>query len=280
MKYLLLTFMLIYATSALGQNIPTSLEKPTYSYTFGVVPQQSAYKLAQMWTPVLQHISAQTGIALKFVTAKDIPSFEEALAQGHYDIAYMNPYHYTVFHDKSGYVPLVRDVKKPLQGIIVTRRDSQINDISQLHGLTLAFPAPTAFAASIIPRAELNHAGVSITPRYVHSHDSVYLSVIKGLFTAGGGIMRSLEHLPAEQRAELKVLWRSQQYTGHAIAAHSDVPDAHRQHLIRAFSQLDETEQGRTLLEQLNFNQLQAAANEDWDDVRALGIHSLSRPHY
>ncbi|NVK55582.1 MAG: phosphate/phosphite/phosphonate ABC transporter substrate-binding protein [Alteromonadaceae bacterium] len=280
MKYLLFTFIVIFSASAVSQQAPAITKAPTQYYTFGVVPQQSAFKLAEMWTPVLQYVSAQTGIVLKFVTAKDIPSFEEALAQGQYDIAYMNPYHYTVFHEKSGYNPLVRDVKKPLQGIIVTRRDSQITDLSQLHGLTLAFPAPAAFAASIVPRAELSRAGISITPRYVHSHDSVYLNVIKGLFMAGGGIMRSLEHLPPEQRAKLKVLWQSQEYTGHAIAAKNDVPQPHKEQLINAFAQLGKTEQGRLLLEKLNFRELQAATNEDWDDVRSLGIHSLSRPDY
>lgn len=62
-------------------------------YSFGVVPQQSATKLAQSWIPLLQELQQLTGVLLRFSTAPDIPTFEKRLAQGQYDFAYMNPYH-------------------------------------------------------------------------------------------------------------------------------------------------------------------------------------------
>ncbi|GGF69487.1 phosphate/phosphite/phosphonate ABC transporter substrate-binding protein [Alteromonas lipolytica] len=278
MKFLFSILLALCVTPAIARLDNTS--NPPRVYSFGVVPQQSAFKLAKMWTPLLQHLSEQTGISIQFVTAKDIPSFENELAAGNYDLSYMNPYHYVVFSDKAGYVPLVRDSKKGLKGIIVTRHDSPITSIQQLQGLALAFPAPAAFAASIIPRAEMNRAGISIVPRYVNSHDSVYLNVIKSLFPAGGGIIRSLEHLPEAQRSQLRILWQSKTYTSHAIAAHSRVPPAQRKQLVAFFAGLSQSEQGRSLLKQLNFSQLDAATDSDWDDIRELGIHSLSRPDY
>ena len=278
MKFVLVILAILGATDVFadsGNQAPA--EKPA-QYTFGVVPQQSAYRLAQMWTPLLQHLAQETGLSLSFITAKDIPSFEDELTAANYDLAYMNPYHYVVFHNRSDYQPLVRDSEKGLRGIIVTRKDSNITNIEQLQGATLAFPAPAAFAASIVPRAELNRAGISISPSYVNSHDSVYLNVIKELFPAGGGIIRSLEHLPAAQRSQLKILWQSKAYTSHAIAAHSRVPLAHQKSLIAAMEKLVTTEKGRALLKQLNFNRLDAAEDKDWNDIRALGINSLSRP--
>ncbi len=71
--------------------------------TFGIVPQQSAITLANNWGPILKYLSEQTGEEVVFRTAKDIPEFERRVAAGEYDIAYMNPYHYTVFHQKPGY---------------------------------------------------------------------------------------------------------------------------------------------------------------------------------
>ena len=64
--------------------------------TFGVVPQQSAGKLARNWGPILKHVEKETGIVLRFATAPSIPEFERRMAQGEYDVSYMNPYHYTV----------------------------------------------------------------------------------------------------------------------------------------------------------------------------------------
>lgn len=282
MKFVLLMLLISVASRVFAQpdNTGAAQTAAPVQYSFGVVPQQSAFKLAQMWTPLLAHIETQTGLRLNFITAKDIPTFEEELTQAKYDLAYMNPYHYVVFHSRSDYQPLVRDSEKNLRGILVTRKDSYITDISQLNGLTLAFPAPAAFAASIIPRAELQRAGISINPRYVNSHDSVYLNIIKEFFPAGGGIVRSLESLPEEQRSQLRVLWQSKSYPSHPIAAHSRVPLAHQTLITQALAGLVESAEGRALLKQLNFNRLDPAIDKDWDDIRALGINSLSRPDY
>ena len=56
---------------------------------------------------------------------------------------------------------------------------------SKIFRMELAFPAPAAFAATIIPQATLHQQGIAFTSQYVSSHDSVYLSVAKGLCKAG-----------------------------------------------------------------------------------------------
>lgn len=65
--------------------------------SFGVVSQQAAGKLARGWMPVTRWLSDRLGRRVLFRTAPDIPTFERRLTAGEYDIAYMNPYHYTVF---------------------------------------------------------------------------------------------------------------------------------------------------------------------------------------
>lgn len=132
-------------------------------YTFGVVPQQATSELADSWSPFLAWLSARSGVELRFVTAPDIPSFEKRLAKGEYDLAYMNPYHYTVFHKKPGYESLAKEKSRMLKGILVIRKDSPIKNLKELNGATLVFPAPAAFAASILPRAALRKEGITFT---------------------------------------------------------------------------------------------------------------------
>lgn len=147
------------------------------TFTFGIVPQQSATKLAKVWGPVLKHLEAETGVEFQFATATDIPTFEKRLMDGVYDFAYMNPYHFTFFNEHKGYQALAHRADKKIQGLLVTRKDSVITELSQLKGKEVAFPSPAAFAASLVPRGELAKMGINITPRYVSSHDSVYLGV-------------------------------------------------------------------------------------------------------
>jgi len=152
--------------------------------TFSVVPQQSASKLARLWTPIVTYLSEKTGHDVRFTTAKDIPTFEARLAEGQYDFAYMNPYHYTVFSSAPGYSAFARQKDKRIKGIVVVRKDSTLRDMEELEGERLAFPSPAAFAASVLPRSHLRTEGIGFTPQYVSSHDSVYLGVARGLFPA------------------------------------------------------------------------------------------------
>ena len=74
---------------------------------FGIVPQQSATKLARACVPFIKRLSEETGVSVRFATLTDIPSFEKCLARGAYELAYMNPYHFAVFNKLSGYRAIV-----------------------------------------------------------------------------------------------------------------------------------------------------------------------------
>jgi len=247
------------------------------SYSFGVVPQQSATQLAKLWTPILKKLSADTGFQIKFETAKNIPTFEARLAESAYDFAYMNPYHFTVFNKNPGYQAIAKRVNQPIKGIIVVKKESNISSLFELKGQQLAFPAPAAFAASVLPRAKLTADKINFTAKYVSSHDSVYLGVSKGIFKAGGGVMRTFNNAPAQVREKLKILWTTNPYTPHAIAAHPKLSNEIIEKLRSALINLNATPEGRQLLTSIKFkNGLEKAENKDWDDVRDLGIDMLN----
>ena len=268
-----LTLLLFFASktyaSTDGGNKP-----PVFS--FGVVPQQSATKLAKKWVPILRYISAKTGIKLRFATASNIPVFESRLAAGKYDFAYMNPYHFTVFHESPGYQAFAKVANKYIKGIVVVRKDSDYSDIAELKNQTIVFPAPAAFAATILPKAHFNNEGVAINYKYVSSHDSVYRNVAAGLFPAGGGILRTLGNVAPEIKNQLRVLWTSKGYTPHAFAAHPRVSDGIVTSVRRVMDEMSEDPEGKTLLETINVKDLEPANNKDWDDVRALNLHLLN----
>ena len=242
---------------------------------FGIVPQQSAKKLAQLWTPITAYLSDKAGIKIRFATANNIPTFEQRLLEGEYDIAYMNPYHFVVFNQRPGYHAIIKQSNKRIKGIVVVRKDSPIESLAELNGTTLAFPSPAAFAASVLPRAKMAQDGISFTPQYVSSHDSVYLTVSKGLFPAGGGVMRTLNNTDPAVKEQLRVLWSTPGYTPHAIAVHPSLPGNIVEQLQSAFLSMNSDLEGQALLATINFNGMEAAMDSDWDDVRDLDIKLL-----
>ncbi|GMR19466.1 MAG: phosphate/phosphite/phosphonate ABC transporter substrate-binding protein [Gammaproteobacteria bacterium] len=263
---------MVLAVSAMA---PTQAEPLTL--TFGIVPQQSASKLARLWTPILDYLGEQTGYRLHFRTAQDIPAFERRLAAGEYDLSYMNPYHYTTFHRAPGYEAFARAKDKRIKGIIVVRKDSPVKDLREFSGQILAFPSPAAFAASVLPRAWFNTEGIPITPKYVSSHDSVYRTVARGLYPAGGGVMRTFNNVDPAISDQLRILWTTRPYTPHAIAAHPRVPNKVVQRLQQAMLAMDRDPQGKKLLAAIRIKGFERGEDGDWDDVRALGIDLLDK---
>lgn len=251
---------------------PYAVSAKDNTLTFGVVPQQSAKRLATLWTPICEYISKQTGLNIVFSTAKDIPTFEKRLKAGEYDIAYMNPYHYVVFNKSTGYDAIAKQMDKTIKGVIVAKKNGDIKTITDLEGKRLAFPAPASFAATILPQAELNKLGITFTPTYVSSHDSVYLNVSKGFFPAGGGIKRTLNNMPIQIKSTLMTIWQSEEHTSHAIAIHPRVAALSREKILASLINMNTNERGNALLKSINFKGFEAAVNNDWDDIRSLQI--------
>ena len=272
MYRLIVLFCLLLPISSLAE---TPDEK---TYSFGVVPQQSAKRLAQLWSPIFNYLYQETGIRLRFATAKNIPEFEKRLAEGAYDFAYMNPYHFTVFNKAPGYKAVAVRDKQPIRGIVVVRKDSPLTALNELEGKRLAFPSPAAFAASVLPRAELDIQNINYQKHSLSSHVSAYLNVAKGLFAAGGGVNRTFNNTAPEVREQLKVLWQTEAYTPHAIAAHPQIDTVIADKLGQALSEMHKKPEGKALLQSLKIKHQFIVANDaQWNDVRGLGIDLLNR---
>jgi phosphonate transport system substrate-binding protein len=240
--------------------------------SFGVVPQHAARELARMWTPMLTYLQAKTGYTFLLKTAPNIPTFEHRLAAGAYDLAYMNPYHYTVFHQHPGYVAFAKEADSHLQGILVVHKESPAQTLADLRGHTVAFPAPAAFAASVLTQAHLTQLHLPFTPVYVSSHDSVYRAVAQRLYAAGGGILRTLELRAPPVRAQLRVLWTTPPAPPHAFAAHPRVSPLVVQHVRHVMEQMPHHPDGRALLQALHFAGIEAAQDQEWAPIRTLGL--------
>ncbi len=283
MKYpfwcLLLACSMLGAT-CVSRAASAAEQSAAMTYTFGVVPQQSARELAKLWVPILSYLSNKTGYKLHFATAKDIPTYEKRLAAGEYDFAYMNPYHYTVFHASMGYLAMVAEQDRHLSGIVVVRKDSPYQKIADLRGMQIALPSQAAFAASVLPRRFLEKNGIAHMPVYVSSHDSVYLAVVKGLYPAGGGIERTLALTDPAIRDQLRVLWTTPSMMPHPITAHPRVPREVLVRLERELLAMHADDQGKQLMQAIGYNGFIKVDDTDYDPVRALNIRLLDNYKY
>ena len=239
----------------------------------GIVPQVPPREIVSSWTPVLRQVGQRAGQCLVLVVAPSIPAFEQQLRSGQLDFAFMNPYHQLMAQRWRGFIPLVRDGQSQLEGILVVRKDSPVRRLADLNGATVAFPAPNAFAASLLPRALLSRAGIRITPRYVRTHSNVYRAVILGSSLAGGGVNNTLQRERPEVRQRLRVLWRTPPFPSHPFSAAATVPVKVRLRVQEAFLDLSRTAQGRQLLARVQLPKVVKADHaRDYAPLAALGL--------
>ncbi len=232
----------------------------TKTYSFEVVPQLTAAKIYSAWSPVLQRVGQDAGLCFELRVSPSIPEFEQKFLKGEPMFVFMNPYHAVLAYQKQKYQPLLADSEDLLTGILAVRADSPIKSIEELKGKPVSFPAPNAFAASLLIRAELAKKKIDIQPVFVKTHSNVYRSVIGKDAVAGGGVNNTLDNEAPEVKQQLRVLYETPAYTPHPIATHPSVPAAVRERFLKAMIKLTQDEEGRKLLDGINLNKPQAVS--------------------
>ena len=248
---------------------------PAQSYTFGVVPQYDQRQLHAIWQPILGELQRRTGISFRLAGMPTIPAFEKELLKGGYDFAYMNPYHLLRQSRYGSYLPLVRDGVN-LRGILVVRKESALKSPSELNGKTVAFPSPNALGASMMIRSDLaREFKVKASPLYVKTHDSVYLHVVKGLADAGGGVEKTLEEQEQPIRDALRVLYVSQDFPPHPVAAHPKVSRSDAEKVRRAFLEMAHDKAGQALLARIPMKKPVSASMNDYLRIKKFDLEAF-----
>ena len=242
-------------------------------FIVGVVPQFEARVLHATWRPILDLLEEKSGYKFKLRGSPSIPTFEKELTEGKFDIAYMNPYHLVIANEYAGYIPLVRDHGRSLSGVLVVRRDSDITDPKQLNGKTLAFPAPNALGASLQMRQELeDDFGIKFKSNFVKTHDSVYLNVLLGEATAGGGVQKTLGRQKEEYQDMLRVIHKTKAVAPHPIAILPGVDEKIRERIHEALMEIGESEEGKALLSKIPMKEIGLASMDDYLPLKSLGL--------
>lgn len=233
----------------------------------GIVPQQSPVKIFKKWNKFINILSQKSGYTIKMQIEKSIPEFEKNLYSGVYDLAYANPYHYVLAKSRADYQLVVRD-PKVLTGILVAKKDSNINSIKDLKDKNILFPAPNAFAATILTKSDLmKYAQYDVTKadklRYVNSHDSVYKGVLRDLGNGGGGVMRTFRAVGNTQD-NLKVIHKTTSTPSHPIILHPKNRDL-LETIQKSFQSLSKEELKTSI-----FKGITVPKDSDYDVVREI----------
>lgn len=240
--------------------------------TLGVVPQQSPLKLSKKWNKVTDYLYKETGIKIVFKTESSIPKFEKKLYMGEYDVSYMNPYHFILANKKQNFEAIIRS-KKNIVGIVLAKEPKIDFTKENLKNKTFLFPAPNAFAATLLTKFEFREKfDFDIDKNgkvlYVNSHDSVYKGISRDIGYLGGGIIRTYNNFVNDNdKKKIYIVYKTNAYPSHPIAVHPRVNKETVVKLQKAFLNMP-TE----LKKLLSIKEFKVTNTKEFDIIKRIGV--------
>ena len=252
-----------------------ALRRDRVVYIFAIHPLHNPKRLFEVYQPLVELINEQSSdFALKLEASRDYDAFEKKLYSRKFHFALPNP-HQTIEAEHFGYriVAKMGDDDR-FRGSIVVRRDSAVTAVSDLAGGSLSFPAPTAVAATMLPKFFLHSKGLDLRQtdlRYVGSQESAIMNVFLGKTMAAGTWPPPWElfvQRRPEIAAELAVRWRTSPLVNNGVVVRDDVPEAHARAVIGVLLDLHRHERGRVILRKMDLSRFEVADSATYEPVR------------
>jgi phosphonate transport system substrate-binding protein len=245
-------------------------------FNFLVHPMYNPLLLHQKYEPIMAYLDRHMpGTAFDLETANDYADFERKLNEHKADFALPNPYHAMLAQDWGYHVIAKMGDDSVFKGIFIVRNDSPIKVPADLKGKVVAYPAPTALAAAMMPQLYLQKHGVDvqteITNRYVGTHNSsimnAYLKQSAASATWPTAWKAFVQSNPAEA-SQLRVIWETPTLIQNAIIVRKEVPQDVSAKLAQLLTTLQDSDEGRNLLSGIDTQDFVAASDQDFDVVR------------
>lgn len=241
-------------------------------YVVGVHPLHNPKRLLEIYGPILDYANTRIHEAhFKLEAARNYEEFDKKLYAGYYDLAMPNPYQ-TVRAFKYGYRVFAKmGDDEEFRGIILVRKDSRIHEVTDLRGKVVAYPAKTALAATMMPQYYLHMHGIDVNSdienHYVGSQESSILNALRGHAAAAATWPLpwktfSVEY--PEMANQLEVKWQTAPLLNNSWVARSDVPQTVVDLFKTQLLSLNETAEGKRMLERLPLSRFEAATNDNY----------------
>ncbi len=246
-------------------------------YRVGVHPLHNPQRLMEVYGPIVEAIDAALPEAeLQLEASRNYEEFERKLYAGEFDFAMPNPYQ-TLLAMRKGYRVIAKMGDDPdFRGLILVRKDSGIQQVQDLRGKAVAYPAATALAGTLMPQQFLQSQGLDVNRDvqnlYVGSQESVILNLLQGTVAAGATWTvpwRTFQTEQPEQALRLEVKWRTPPLVNNGWVARQDLPPALVRHFTDELTRLQDGEAGRQMLARVPVSAFVAASDETYRPVQA-----------
>lgn len=285
MKFFLVSLSLFFSLFITGCYEKQKTEyTPTYStdavskkklYIFGIHPLHNPKRLFDVYQPLVDYINSNLeGVSLKLEASRNYASYDKKLFSGYFDFSLPNPYQ-TVKSLEHGYKVFGKmGDDENFRGIILVRKDSNIQRVEDLKGKVVSYPAPTALAATMMPQWYLYTHGIDINKdiknSYVGSQESsimnVYLKKSAAASTWPPPWRAFIKERP-EVAKEVEIKWSTTFLPNNGLVVKIGTPQELIQKISKLFFELHHSKEGREILRPMELSHFEKADKSTYEPV-------------
>ncbi|MDH5540428.1 MAG: phosphate/phosphite/phosphonate ABC transporter substrate-binding protein [Rhizobacter sp.] len=215
---------------------------------FGVLNQRSAQLIAQAWNPVLEHVSARSGVALELHIGKTAPDTTAMAVRGDLDFYYTN-HLFTPERAALGWSVFGRAAGDGIRAAIVVDDESPVRTLADLRERRVVFPSPEAFVGYWVPMDKLLKAGIAVQPQFAGNQEGALAQLRSRTAEAAAVNARVLEEYARREQLRTRTLWLSEPFLDLALMASPRVPAATVARVRAAFIGMAQDPEGARILE-------------------------------
>ncbi|BDG66895.1 phosphonate ABC transporter substrate-binding protein [Enterococcus innesii] len=256
-----------------GASTDSAAEEAGYvpeKLTVQFVPSQAAETLEAKAKPLEQLLSDELGIPVTVSVSTDYNTIVEAMASKQVDVGFLPPNAYVLANEQSNVRVLLQaqryGIKQPggestdelvdsYRSMIVVKSGSDIKELEDLKGKTIATQDVTSSAGYVWPVAEMKKAGIDIntdvTTVQVKGHDQAVLSVLNGDVDAAfvfEDARNTVKNDYPEIMDEVEPMYFTEPIPNDTISVRSDMSEEWDKKIQDAFIAIGKDEEGKQII--------------------------------
>ncbi len=252
----------------------------------GFVPAEDAQQVIQNAQPLVEILREKLAMEVQPFVATDYTGVVEALRVGKLDIAFLTPASYVLAKNEANVRVALKSERKgsPFYfSAIITRADSGIEKLEDLHGKIFAFGDPLSTSANVFPRKLFHEKGMDPVRDfkqilYSGGHDATVLAVLNGKVDAGATFANSTDgedtawarYLKSpEDIRKIRVIAYSEPIPADNLVFSGDLDEQLGKRIEEIFIELSRDPQSKKMLRDLyQIDGFVPATDKDYDSVR------------
>jgi len=246
----------------------------------GLIPEQNVFKQLRRYQPVGEYIESKTGHKIKFTILSRYGNIVESFYRKKLDGAFWGSFTGAMAIKKINIQPVARpmnlDGSSSYHGYIIVRKDSGIENVSDMKGKRISFVEKATTAGYIFPMAYFREKGVKNINKYFKeyffagSHDAAIVQVLDGhsdIACAKDTIYNMLAQENPRIKDELTVLARSAHVPSNGLGLRAELPLGVKGEIKDALLEMHRDPEGKVILNKFGAKQFIETSEKDYVPV-------------